>query len=172
MDSKDVLMIMLHDFEEIIMKKAWQEKNFGLLHKSFPKAAALMSRHALFTISTSAFAFAACIEFILISAITPLAVLLHIRALWFAAFMAYFLHLLVHVGQWMAFRKYIPCIATTLLSLPYCLYAFCVFVSENILSVTEMAAWTGAGLMTTLAVVPLSLSAAQKFDRWLVAYQS
>ena len=84
MDSTDILMIMLpmvfmlHDFEEIIMKKAWQEKNFDLLNRCFPKAAALMNRHDLFTMSTSAFAFAVCIEFILISAITLVAVLLRV----------------------------------------------------------------------------------------------
>ena len=131
-----------------------------------------MNRHDLFTMSTSAFAFAVCIEFILISAITLVAVLLRVHALWFAAFMAYFLHLPVHIGQWAAFRKYIPCIATALLSLPYCLYVCYVFVSEDILSGAEMVAWTGAGLAGMLAVVPLSLSAARNFDRWLAFYLS
>jgi len=77
-------------------------------------------------------AFAVAEEFILLSIITISSVLLDNYLLWFGVFMGFFMHLLIHLAQWLILRKYIPVIYTTIISLVYCLFSLRYILKENI----------------------------------------
>lgn len=115
------IIFMFHDFEEIIMMKAWLGKNADEAASRFPFLSKLLSKQK--KLSTAAFALEVAEEFILISIITFFAVEQELHALWTGLLLVFFLHLIMHVGQFVVYRKYVPVIITSILSIPYCIYA-------------------------------------------------
>ncbi len=112
------VVFMLHDFEEIIMFRSWLDRNRHELHRRFPRFEAFLSKRGHFEYSTSAFAIGVAHEFILLSAVSLCSIYHEAYEWWFGVFMAYFIHLFVHIAQWIIYRKYVPVIITSLLSLP------------------------------------------------------
>jgi hypothetical protein len=116
------IVFMFHDFEEIIMFKPWLTVNLPNLEKRFPKwASQAMAGQS--KMSTSAFTLAVAEEFIVLSALTLLAVELELYPVWAGIMLGFFIHLLVHIGQFLVYRKYVPVILTSLPSGLYCLIA-------------------------------------------------
>lgn len=99
-----------HDFEEIIMQQRWMERNADELSRRFPVLRKQIMQ--LRELSTTGFAIAVAEEFIIISGVSVYAVLSRHYFLWMALFLAFGIHLLVHVGQFVLLRKYIPAIVT------------------------------------------------------------
>lgn len=122
------IVFMLHEFEEIIGFKTWVIKEGLWIAKKYPKVAKQISFYE--QLSDPAFALAVLEEFILVGLVTVLALTLQWYSVWIAIFMGFSLHLLIHIGQWMAVRKYIPVIITSLLSLPYIIWGAYKIYSE------------------------------------------
>ena len=70
-----------------------------------------------------------------------------VYAWWFAAFSAHFVHLIIHFIQWIVYRKYVPVIVSTILSLPYCLYALSEFIHASLLSPSQICLWGLIGIV-------------------------
>jgi hypothetical protein len=142
------IVFMIHDFEEIIFFKPWINKNKSYLTEKFPKISKRFLPR-MENLSTSAFALAVAEEFVLLSLITVGSVLFDNYLLWLAAFMGFFVHLLVHLVQWIILKRYIPAICTTFLALIYCVYALYKIISDNVFHISEIALWTiiGFGLV-------------------------
>ena len=100
------VVFMLHDFEEIIMQQRWMERNADELSRRFPVLRKQIMQ--LRELSTTGFAIAVAEEFIIISGVYVYAVLSRHYFLWMALFLAFGIHLFVHVGQFVLLRKYIP----------------------------------------------------------------
>ncbi|MDO4695187.1 HXXEE domain-containing protein [Porphyromonas sp.] len=160
------VIFMLHDFEEIIMFENWLAKNRIKLKTRFPKIEKFIEKQGLFKFSTSTFAVGVLHEFILLSGVSLTATCFGAHGLWFAAFMAYFVHLFVHLGQWIAYRGYIPVIITTILTLPYCIYTFIVFWKNAALSILQMTLWGGIGVVIMIVTFPISFLLMSKFNQW------
>lgn len=111
------IIFMLHEFEEIIGFKSWVVKDGLWIMKKFPKAAKQITLYE--RLSVPAFVLAVLEEFILVGLVTVLALTLQWYNVWIVVFMGFSLHILIHIGQWIAVRKYIPIVITSLLSLPY-----------------------------------------------------
>ncbi|MCL2626208.1 MAG: HXXEE domain-containing protein [Cystobacterineae bacterium] len=139
------IVFMLHDFEEIIFFESWMRKNKAFLEKKFPKMPPWVLAHAS-SLSTPAFALAVAGEFVLLSLITWGCVLFDNYGLWLALFMVFFIHLFVHVGQWLVLRRYIPAIYTTFLGLVYGAYVVYTLLVNKLFPVSEMALWTVVGV--------------------------
>lgn len=162
------IMFMLHEYEEVVMFKQWIFQNRENLKRHFPKVEAFITERGLFDYSTSTFAVGTAHEFILLSVVSFFAVWQGTYQWWFAVLMGHSIHLFIHLAQWIIYRKYIPVIVTTLLTLPYCIYAFVKFTDTTSLSPLQMVLWTVIGI--TLAALSL-LSAfflMSKFYRWEV----
>lgn len=160
------IAFMLHDFEEIIFFKPWLKKNEDILLSRFP----VLSRHILphfKKISTSGFALAVAEQFVLLSLITYTSIWIESYYVWFAVFMAFSIHLIIHVFQWMVFRKYIPTIITSILILPYCIYTFMEFIKAKILSINEIFIWTIIGITMMLVNLAIAHRLALKFSVWV-----
>ena len=117
------IVFMIHEFEEIIFLKYWITRDKEYLNTKFPGIGPkIYSQYSKF--STSGFALAIAEEFIIVSALTYLAILLQNFYIWFAVFTGYSIHIIIHIGQWVLYKKYIPVIVTSFLTLPYCIYGF------------------------------------------------
>jgi hypothetical protein len=136
---------MLHDFEEIIFFKAWINKNKNYLEEKFPKISKRFLAR-LEKLSNQGFVVAVAEEFVLLSLITLCSILFNNYLLWLAAFMGFFIHLVIHLGQWIILKRYIPGIITTFFALIYCTYTFHEIIRNNIFSSSQIIFWTIIGI--------------------------
>lgn len=149
------IVFMFHDFEEIIMMKAWLDKNADKVASRFPFISKLLFKHK--NLSTAAFALEVAEEFIIISTITFLAVEWESYTLWAGLLLVFFIHLLMHVGQFVAYRKYVPVLVTSILSIPYCIFA--------IISISGYVNWTTVLFLSPILLVAVILNL--RFCFWL-----
>jgi len=158
------IVFMIHDFEEIIFFKSWINKNNNYLAEKFPKIAKRFLPR-LRSLSTSGFALAVAEEFVLLSLITWGAVTFDNYILWLAAFMGFFAHLLIHIGQWLIFKRYIPAIWTSFFALIYCAFTLYTIISEKIFQISEIVLWTMIGLVIVGVNVIFAHQLAEWFDK-------
>ena len=158
------IVFMIHDFEEIIFFKSWINKNKDYLTEKFPKISERFLPR-MENLSTSAFALAVAEEFLLLSLITVTSVLFNNYLLWLAAFMGFFIHLLVHLGQWIILKRYIPAIWTTFLALIYCGYSLHKIISDNVFQLSEIVLWTIIGFGLVGVNLLFAHKLAEKFDK-------
>lgn len=142
------VIFMIHDFEEIIFFKSWISKNKSYLKDKFPKLNRIILSKSE-DLSTAAFSAVVAEEFILVSGITFLSVHFDTYYWWLAAFSGFFIHLLIHIIQWVIIRRYIPAIVTTFLALPYCLYVIKMIIDHAIFSYSEIIIWSIVGFFLT-----------------------
>lgn len=113
------LAFFLHDAEEVLVQHRWMLSHRDTLLRRFPKLNPVITH--LCRLDTKAFAVAA-FEELLVLLIATCYVLVqgdYCMQIWSALFMAFSLHLLVHIAQAILFRGYIPGIVSSLLLLPY-----------------------------------------------------
>lgn len=121
------LAFLLHDAEEVAVQHRWMENHSGALRQRFPRLRPLLDR--LQRLNTKAFALAALEEFIVLLCATAcvLADVPFALELWAALFLAFSLHLLLHFGQAVAVRGYVPGLVTSILLSPFAAYGvFCI----------------------------------------------
>jgi hypothetical protein len=157
------LVFIFHDLEEIIFFKRWINKNSDYLALRFPKLSTKILPHFQNT-STAGFALAVAEELLVLSAITYLSIFFDNYYFWFAAFMAFSIHIVVHLAQWLIVRKYIPVIVSSVLATPYCIITFLFVVNNNLLSVSQMVSSTFIGLILMALNLIFALKLAAKFD--------
>lgn len=155
------IVFILHEFEEIIFFKPWIRKNNDYLQKRLPNPAKRFVSH-LEKLSVPAFTLAVAEEFILLSVITVASVMLDSYLLWLGVFMGFFIHLLIHLAQWIILRRYIPAINTTFISLIYCGFAFTYILREGMFQTTEILLWTVIGF----TIIAINLLFAHKLAVW------
>lgn len=157
---------MIHEYEEIIMFKGWLTKNRIQLKRRFPKIATFMAQHHVFDLSTSSFAVGTAHNFALISTATFAGIWLEAYQWWWVALVGHTTHLVVHLAQWAIYRRYLPVIATTILTLPYCIYAGSRFTEQSALSPESLLLWSILGIIVMLLSVLSSWLLMSKFHKW------
>jgi hypothetical protein len=156
---------MIHEFEEIIFLPDWLRKNKNLLAGRFPKLSKYIL-HKIGNISTSAFALAVFEEYIIVLLITISAIYFDFHNLWTGMFMAFFVHLIIHVVQWLIVRKYVPFIVTTVLCLPYCMYVSKTLLAMKGMDCKIMVFWTVIGVVVMTLNLILVHKIAAIFDKY------
>jgi hypothetical protein len=160
------IVFMIHDFEEVIMFKPWAGKNAPYLRQRFPRLAARMLPH-FEGLSTSAFALAVAVMFLVVSIATLVAVEFNLYALWAGVLIGFFIHLIIHVVQFAVFRRYVPVVITSLITAPYCVWALLVVNARHPLPVGPTIFWSGAALVVIAGALFFVHSLAARFERWL-----
>lgn len=160
------VVFIIHEYEEIIMFRRWLSRNREELNKRFPQFEKFLVRRHLFDYSTATFAVGTVHEFILVATVSLCAVWQGAYQWWFAVLIGHSIHLLIHLIQWMIYRKYIPVIVTTLLTLPYCIYAFAKFTDAAFLSSSQMLLWTTIGVVLTALSLLSAFYLMSKFHEW------
>ena len=159
-------VFMVHEYEEIIMFRRWIDRNREELRKRFPKIESFFTRRGVCDYSTSTFAVGTAHEFILISVVSFCSVWTGEYQWWFAALTGYSVHLLMHIVQWIVYRKYLPVIITSLLTLPYCIYSFAEFSKVTVLSFSQMVLWAAIGIVLTILSLFSAFFFMDRFQRW------
>lgn len=157
------ILFVFHDFEEIIGCRLWVSKNGAAITQRFPKIAFIFSNF-----STEGFALAVAEELVLILIICGLT-FTGIRVcdlLWLGAFIAFTLHMVVHIGQAIVLRKYIPAVATSILLLPVSVWIAIECVREIDGSVVEIVAYSFVAAIAVGANLFLAHWFAGKFNEW------
>ena len=116
------LAFVLHDAEEIAVQGRWIRTHGAELSRRFPKFEPMIAR--LGALGTRGFAIAAAEELAVLLAVTAYVLVGGTWAAeaWGAVFLAFSLHLIVHVVQAAMVRGYVPGLVTSLLLLPYAAY--------------------------------------------------
>ena len=114
-----ILAFIIHDREEITMVHRWMLAHGDALCEKHPRFRRVLNH--MRQMSTQAFAIAVLEELIMLVAITvyviwggPYAI-----EIWSAVFMAFSIHLIIHIGQAIVVRGYVPGLATSVLLLPF-----------------------------------------------------
>lgn len=110
-------LFMFHDMEEIMGFGVWYKKNKAMLDTKYPKISKTYEN-----CSTEGMAFAVFEELLLCIAICIISICFEWYPLWLGGFIAYTVHLVIHIMQSIVIRKYIPAVATSMIALPFSLY--------------------------------------------------
>jgi hypothetical protein len=159
-------VFMVHEFEEIIGFRPWWERNRAALLKRYPHTGQRF-RVLYDPLSTSSFAFAVAEEFVLVSVLTFLSVLFGWTSFFAGLVIAYLIHLGVHIGQFLVWRRYVPMIATSLLTAPYGLYVLYELSQRQ--EITAPQTILAALIVTPIVFLNLVgvLRLARRFEQWL-----
>ena len=84
-------------------------------------------------------------ELVLLVAVTACAALAGCYYPWLALFLAFGMHLLIHLGQWAAVGRYVPVIATSLPCLACCGRGLCIMINSRAFSLREFVLCGMAG---------------------------
>jgi hypothetical protein len=162
------IIFMIHDFEEVVMFKPWVTKNAGFIKERFPRLAARMLPH-MEGLSTSSFALGVAGMFLIVSAVTLISVELDLYCLWAAAVIGCFIHLVIHVAQFLVVRRYVPVVITSLVTAPYCIWALVVVNGRHPLPAVSTLVWSVAAFVVIVGAVVFMHGLAARFERWLKA---
>ncbi|HBH3604103.1 TPA: HXXEE domain-containing protein [Clostridioides difficile] len=159
------LLFIFHDMEEIIGFGIWLKKNKSMLDKKYPFISKIYENY-----STEGVAFAVFEEFILCIIFCILTVITenqYVYLLWLGSFIAYTLHLVIHIGQSIIIRKYIPSLITSIICLPISIWC----ISKSIYIVDCEMSTTILYSIIGIIIVALNLKFAQsligKFTKWM-----
>ena len=116
------LAFIVHDVEEVVFINGWMLRHRSGLVQRFPRMILLVDR--LGGLGTKGFAVAAAEELLIILLATVYVLVQgpYAREIWAALFIAFSVHLLVHIVQALVVRSYVPGLATSILLLPYAFY--------------------------------------------------
>lgn len=143
------LAFILHDAEEVIVQHRWMLKHKETLTSRFPQTTKIVEH--LSSLTTKAFAIAALEELFVLLFATAYVLVdgQYSTQIWSALFMAFSIHLIIHIGQAVAVRGYVPGAISTILLLPY------TFIGMrsiwNNMSGTELAVWGIIGIAIMVA---------------------
>lgn len=161
------ILFMIHDFEEIIMIKAWQRKNKEYIENKLEKHVPFN-----FKASTAAFSIGVAEEFIIISIVTIISYLFSNYIVWFGLFITFFLHLFFHILMYIIFKKYVLGVVTSIIFIPissFIVYRINVLLYYNISTLFFT-------ILISIVLMAINLyflhKAMEKFDLWLGKYSS
>jgi hypothetical protein len=152
------IAFMLHDFEELIGFEPWLKRNSGEIKaKVAGKLPAFVTKqiNLIMTKTSAEFAMPVLLIFLLTAASSFIAVEYHSYGFFLAASACFVLHGLMHIGQAILMRCYVPALATSLLIvLPYGALLYERLFSEGIARWPSILIYAGLGLV---AIIPLIL---------------
>lgn len=154
------IIFIFHDMEEIIGFGIWLKNNKEILSKKFPN---ILNTYKDF--STEGFSFAVMEELILCIAVSALALLLDIQALWYlwlGGFIACTLHFIIHIGQAIVMRQYIPTIITSVICFPISVW----IIYRCFLTIKSVWWYAAIFIMVGILLVAVNLKFAQKMIGW------
>ena len=145
------LVFMLHDFEELIGAEPWLRANRAALLQRFPRFAPPLLAH-MQRMAGAPFTCGVCLLFVLLTLLSFYAALSGDCRLWYGVLAAFTAHLFVHLLQWALWRRYIPCILTSLPALPYGIWAL---AQDFPLTAAEKWHWSSVAALLVLALLAL-----------------
>ncbi|MEW5960930.1 MAG: HXXEE domain-containing protein [Chloroflexota bacterium] len=158
------IVFMIHDFEEIIMFRAWLMTDGDKVRQQFPRRGGQFLR-PLEGLSTAAMTMAVAVIFLVLSTLTILAVELNLYNFWAGLMLGFFIHLIAHIGQYVLMKRYIPCVITSVLGSIYCLWAL--GQMSDLLNWLAVGGWTAFAGVLIIVVLSVAHRVGALFERFL-----
>lgn len=136
------LLFVIHDAEEVLFLPSWLRRNRGLLVRRVPSAMRRVVL-ALPDLPRRVFAAMAGEELALLLLVAALASGADLIHPWLALYLAFGVHLLLHVGQCLVVRCWLPVVASSLFCLPFWFWGVAVVRDRILFSLDE---WLLCGL--------------------------
>ncbi len=136
------ILFIFHDMEEIIGFGLWLTKNRDLLDSKYPKISNTYKPY-----STEGMAAAVMEELVLCLVICFISRFTGFYGLWLGAFVAYTVHLVIHIGQSIILRKYIPALITSLICLPISIWVIASSITLLLYSVSNVIVYSLIGIV-------------------------
>lgn len=154
------VIFIFHDMEEVIGYGLWLRNNQVLLKKKYQKILIIYK-----DFSTEGFSVAVYEELILCIAFSTLALLLNTCVLWYmwlGGFVGCTLHFLIHIGQSIVVKQYIPATITSIICFP-----LSVWIVYLCFSLIWDAWWyTAIWVVLGIVLVAVNLKFAQRLIGW------
>lgn len=157
-------LFVLHDAEETLFLPAWLRRNRPFLLRRLPVRFRRLVRR-LPDLSPRMFAAMAAEELLLLLLVTALALGRDLLQPWLSLYLAFGLHLLLHLGQWLVVGRYVPIVATSLGLLPFWLYGISVIWRSALFAPGEWVLCGLAGCAVAAANLSLLHAAARAVAR-------
>lgn len=159
------ILFIIHDMEEIIGFGIWLKNNRSMLDEKYPKISRTYTDYSTEGMALAVLEeFMVCIFFCVLGIVTQIE---YIWLLWLGGFIAYTLHLVIHIAQSVIIKQYIPALITSIIALPISIWIIvsCVRILQCEVGLIIVFSILG------LAIVGLNLKFAQsligKFTRWM-----
>lgn len=136
------ILFIFHDMEEIIGFGLWLTKNREFLDNKYPKISNTYKPY-----STEGMAVAVMEELVLCLVICLISRFTGFYGLWIGAIMAYTVHLVIHIGQSIMIRKYIPALITSLICLPISIWVIACSITLLSYSVSNVIVYSLIGIV-------------------------
>ncbi len=136
------ILFIVHDMEEIMGFGLWLKKNKALLDRKYPKISKTYNPY-----STEGMTAAVMEEMVICLIICIIARFTEVYGLWLGAFIAYTFHLIVHIGQCIVIKKYIPAVVTSIICLPLSIWFIVVSISILSYSVSQVIFYSLIGII-------------------------
>ncbi len=136
------ILFIVHDMEEIMGFELWLKKNRTLLDRKYPK---ISNRYKPY--STEGMAAAVMEEMVLCLVICIISRFTEFYGLWLGAFVAYTVHLIVHIGETIVIKKYIPAVITSIICLPLSIWFIAISISTLSYSISQVFAYSLIGIV-------------------------
>lgn len=154
------IIFIFHDMEEVIGFGLWLKNNKKILSEKYP---GILNTYKDF--STEGFSLAVFEELVLCIAFCVLAFLLDIQALWYlwlGGFIACTLHFIIHIGQAILIKQYIPAIITSIICLPISIF----IIFKCFLTIQNAWWYVTIFIIVGIVIVAVNLKFAQKLIGW------
>lgn len=135
------ILFIFHDMEEIIGFGLWLTKNRDFLDSKYPKISNTYKPY-----STEGMAAAVMEELVLCLIICIISRFTGFYGLWLGAFVAYKVHLVIHIGQSVVIQKYIPALITSLICLPVSIWVIANSITLLSYSVSSVVIYSLIGI--------------------------
>ena len=149
----------------LFRSRLWTAKNGAEICRRIPNASLIFNN-----LTTEGFALAVAEEFVLLLIICGLT-FTGIRAfnlIWLGVFFAFTLHLVVHIGQAVVFRKYIPALATSIICLPVSIWILKDCLSAIDASLVEIVAYSIVAVVAVVGNLVFAHWLTRRFNEWMM----
>ena len=150
------LLFIFHDLEEIIGMRIFLDRNEDMLQRRFPKIYDLLK-----DTTNEGFALAVGEEFVVFTLIALAAMWVDcplVWNIWLGGFVGLTFHYVVHIGQALVLRKYIPAVATSIICLPISIY-----ILKQCFMMLTVDIWQ---MIVGVLIVAVNLVCAHKMTKW------
>lgn len=158
-------LFMIHEFEEILLFKWWFRKNANEIKRRFPNRAEKML--ADYTVSTAAFSFIVAEELVLITAISLVSYFFKLYGLFAGLALAYTIHTVIHLVQFIIWRGYIPAIITSVITGILSALAVIFIYRSGLASLLEITLYGLAQIVLLFINLKLFHKIAKSFNRFV-----
>ncbi len=160
------VLFIFHDFEEIIGLGIWFKNNNKKISEKYPKIFSAISKmYAEY--STEGMALAVFEEFVLCVLVCLIATFSGFYLLWIGAVIAFIFHMIMHIGQSVMLKSYVPALATSIIATPVSIYVLVNSLQLFTYSAGQIVLWSIIGLLIIAVNLKFSHSLMHKFTRWI-----